>query len=279
MLQFKKTLFVSLFFFILALIFLVEALITPHLNYILPFVGYGGTFRYNNYTFFEKKISLYLLTYIIGIVSMMIMCIYRARKYQIRYWLAITVSILLAFFGCLGAKIMYILENYDYASQNKLTFGGMSFFGTLFFMLFIIPIIAIIFKKKPAEFLDYCTPAGLVMLTCVRFGCFLKGCCGGVTYWIMNRPIIVPVQLIECTLDILLLAFLFFIEEKKIYKGKLYFIFIGGYGMYRFFLEMLRNTPKTILLFSHGQCFSIICICIMCIALFTGKNKKLPNQK
>ncbi len=269
----KKTILFAIIFFVLTLVFTMEALFTKHLNYTLPFVGYGGTFKFHNFLF--CGLSLYIYAYIVGVIGMILMCIYRKDKYNISYIISIITAVLLALFGCLGAKVLYIIENYDYVANNGISFGGMSFFGTVLLMPIVISILGLCFKKKPCEFLDYCTPAGLVMLASVRFGCFLKGCCAGITFWVSERPVTVPVQLIECTFDVLLLAFIFDIENKEKYKGKLYFIFMGCYGLYRFFLELLRNTPKDILIFSHGQCFSILCIIISIAALsFNGVSTK-----
>lgn len=150
--------------------------------------------------------------------------------------------------------------------ENGISLNGVSFFGTVFFMLLVIPLMALALRKKPLEYLDYCTPAGLLMLVCIRVGCFMNGCCHGITIWIMQRPVILPSQLLECTLDLLLLDFLFRAEKRGTYKSSLYFLFMGGYGILRFVVEFTRDTPKDVIGLSHGQWFSICCIIICTVS-------------
>lgn len=264
-----KILYFILIYLILTFLFVFEAIITPHLNYALDFVDYGGTFRYQSFLIGSQTISLYWLAHFIGIICMILMCVYRAKKYLINNFLAILTAIFLAVFGYIGAKLLYIIENWNYFLKNGVSINGVSFFGTVFFIPIIIPIIGRIFKKDPKEYLDYCTPAGLVMLTCIRTGCFMNGCCRGITLWIFNRPVIIPAQLIECVLDLILLSIILQLETQQKYKGKLYIIFMGGYGILRFFVEFIRNTPKNIIFLSHAQLFSICCIVISFIALLT----------
>lgn len=265
----QKAWYYAVLYVLFVFIFLIEALVTPHLNYVIPFVDYGGTFKYPYLQIGEVSISLYWSAHIFGIICMMLMCFYRSKKYQISSNVAIITTFLLAVLGYVGAKILYIFENWKYTLQNGISLNGVSFFGTVFFMPPLIFIMALIFRKKPIEFLDYCTPAGLVMLTCIRTGCFMKGCCHGLTLWIFNRPIVLPSQLIECVLDLILLNIIFNFEKQEKYRGKLYVIFMGGYGILRFLVEFIRDTPKNTFHLSHGQWFSICCV-VICLTVFFG---------
>lgn len=258
-------------YFAISCFFFFEALLTPHLNYAFPFVGYGGTFRYHSIHLGSVSVSLYWLMHGVGVVGMVFMCLHRAPAFGISTPAAVVTAILLAVFGFIGAKILYILENWRHVMEHGISLGGVSFFGTVFFMPLVIPLMGLAFRKKPLEYLDYCTPAGLVMLTCIRTGCFLHGCCGGITFWAFERPVTLPSQLIECTLDLILLSLLLHLEQRK--KGQLYAIFMGGYGALRFFVEFLRNTPKNTLLLSHGQWFSICCM-VICAAVCLYNNRR-----
>lgn len=136
-------------------------------------------------------------------------------------------------------------------------------------------------KKKPFAFLDYCTPAGILMLISIRTGCFLKGCCHGLTFWVNSRPVIIPSQLIECALDLILLDTIFRLERKEKYKGKLYLFFMGGYGALRFFVEFIRDTPKDVFYLSHGQWFSILSmfLCGVGLMIFAHSNRSVGNKR
>ncbi len=263
---------ISVIFFIFILLFLIEAIITPHLNYTLPFVGYGGTFKYPVLQISGLSVSLYKTAMTVGIAFMILTCLYRAEKFQIKKIVAILTAIMLAIFGYIGAKILYIIENLNYIKAYGITSAGVSFFGTVFFMPIFITFMALLFKKKIIDFLDYCTPSGLVMLTCVRLGCFMNGCCHGKTIWLLNRPVTIPAQLIECLFDILLLEIILRLESHGFFKGKMYALFMGGYGIIRFGVEFIRDTPKNILHLSNGQWFSCYCLIICIIVLLLNKN-------
>ena len=261
----------------LTMFFFMEALFTPSLNYDFPFVGYGGTFLYSSFNLGRVSVSLYWLMHGVGIVGMIWMCLSRAKTFQVPRMVAVLTALLLAVFGFFGAKLLYILENWESVRQKGLSLGGVSFFGTVFFMPLIIPLMALVFRKKPLEYLDYCTPAGIIMLACIRTGCFLNGCCHGITMWFDSHPVVLPSQLIECTLDMLLLHFIFRMEQSGKTKGHLYALFMGGYGTIRFLVELTRATPKTILGLSHGQCFSLVCIFVFLLILLYNKQTTHKN--
>jgi phosphatidylglycerol:prolipoprotein diacylglycerol transferase len=265
---------IGVFYALFTLVFLVEALITPSLNYVLPFVSYGGTFRYAHVVLGPVKISMYWLMHGVGILGMIYTCLHRAEKFQLGKAAAVITAVLLAVFGFVGAKLLYLIENWDYVMEYGLSLGGVSFFGTVFFMPLVIPLMALVFHKKPSAFLDYCTPAGIVMLTSIRTGCFFRGCCNGVTLWALNRPITLPSQLVECTLDVFLLDMILRLEAKGKYQGKLYAAFMGGYGLLRFLVECMRDTSKNLLHLSHGQWFSVVCVLIGTVVLLGHRSRK-----
>lgn len=244
-----------------------DTLLSDHLSYILPFVSYGGTFKWAYLKMGSVKISLYWSTYVVGISFMIRICIVRRNCCNLNKTQAVLTAIMLVIAGFVGAKLLFVIENYKYIIENhiNLGMGGISYFGTVFFIPVIIPVISKILKVDKWEYLDYCTPAGLIMLACIRCGCYMRGCCHGITVWLGSKPFIFPVQLMECTMDLFLLdCLLRFEEEKKYQKGR-YIIFMGSYGIIRFLLEFLRDTPKDVLCLSNGQWFSGICIGILIV--------------
>lgn len=270
----KLKLLIVIYILIVAL-FLGEALFTPSLNYLFPFVGYGGTFRYGQFQVGNISLSLYWISYLIGFLCMLFMCIQRAEKYEFSKIIAIVTAFLLAIFGYIGAKILFVIENWDYVIEHGFSLNGISLFGTIFFMPLVISIFARVIKKRPLTFLDYCTPSGLIMIICLRTGCFMNSCCQGRTFYFYDRPVILPVQLFESILDLCLLYLITVLEKNNNYKGMLYVIFMLGYGVLRFFLEFFRNTPKNIMHLSNGQWFAICSICIGIIMLLVKRKKNI----
>lgn len=118
-------------------------------------------------------------------------------------------------------------------------------------------------------YLDFCAPTGMIMLACVRLGCFLQGCCQGIDLWIRSTQVILPTQLMEVTLDLFLADFILKLETGKRFEKGRYFVAMGMYGVIRFCLEFLRETARGVWIFSNGQIFSLIWIAVMAGYLWT----------
>ncbi len=258
--------YVAVFCLFITCLFLYDALFSRHLSYIFPFVSYGGTFKWKHLQIGNIKISLYWAAHILGILFMCIICTLRKDMCKLSTVKAIATGILLAILGFVGAKILFVIENIHYILQNNvgIGWGGVSFFGTVFFMPLVIPVMGKLMKVDALAYLDFCTPAGIIMLASIRCGCFMAGCCHGITIWVASNPLIFPTQLMECTLDLFLLDYILKLERRHKFDNGRYIIFMGGYGIIRFFIEFLRDTPKTIWFLSNGQWFSVSCILILC---------------
>ena len=286
----------SALMFIVILVFITQALSYKPGKYTFKLVGYAGSFNRKAVKADKWPIEPYWMMHILGIFGMCILSFVRRKEEGIKGWQAIMTGILLAVFGYIGAKILFVIENFKYVSKNGLELSGVSFFGTVFFMPLAIPIIKriLFIKAKDMEYMDYCTPDGLLMLACIRLGCFMNGCCRGMVVWKNDKPLMYPVQFIECTLDLILLGVILLPVTQKFFKKGLYFIFMGGYGFIRFFLEFYRNTSKTGNLFisendrqlqsdgelskilSNGQIFALVCMVVCCcyISFFMYRRRK-----
>ena len=286
---------ISVSIMLVALFFAKYALTHKPSDYKLSFIGYGGTFNRKKTGVDKWIIQPYWLMYIIGITGMCILCIFRRLEIEIKIWQAFSIGILLAVFGYLGAKGLYRIENYKYVKENGIKLSGTSFFGSVFIMLLAIPLIKRILLIKTGDllFMDFCTPAGVLMLACVRIGCFMNGCCRGIGRFINDKPLVYPVQLIESSLDFLILGILMSERVRIRFKNRLIFLFMISYGVVRYILEAYRNTSKTDNIFikrshasnlnelvpSNGQIFAIIsaAIGIVMLIVISRRNRGKAN--
>ncbi len=262
-----------------ALFFFLTAVFTAHLQYPFSFMTYGGTFAVHSIEIGSVSLSLYWFWQIVGIVCMTLLCLCRRRRYGIPAALAAFMGVILMIFGFIGAKLLYILENLQTVARNGLTLAGVSFYGTVFFLPAALLLTAVCIRKKPGQFLDYCTPAVPLMLACIRLGCFCNGCCGGITLWLGSRPIVVPVQLLECALDFATVYVLLCAEREEKWQGIRYVLFLGTYGSVRFLLEFLRTTEKDKLGLSNAQWFSLLCVAICMIVLLIRRRSDRKNTE
>lgn len=190
--------------------------------------------------------------------------LYISMKQRKRYEYSVTKSLMIPVLflvvAFIGGKLMYVIENFNTVKDNGIQLNGMSLFGAIFLFPIVTFAVCKFSKIDFAEMLDYCTPFGIILLACTRTGCFINGCCGAFTIWKDGNPIILPVQLMEVMLDLIILEICRYIENKKFKSGLVYPIFMILYGICRFGLEFLRKTEITILIFSNGQIFAAVCI-------------------
>ncbi len=269
-----RPLYLAVLLFLISIFFIYEAVTTENLAYDFEFIGYGGTYKYHDIKLLG--IPAYWFMMILGLIISIVVSFNQRKRYDIGKTKAIIIPLVFLLVSFLGGKLLYVLENLSSVTQNGIRLSGMSLFGAIFMVPLVITIVSGFKKEKIAQMLDYCTPFGIILLSCVRIGCFINGCCGATTIWNDINPIILPVQLIEVTFDLMILELCSYIENFNFKSGLMYPTFMISYGFCRFILEFLRKTPKEILFFSNGQLFAIACVILGMIFLkiFSKNNKK-----
>ena len=197
-----------------------------------------------------------------GAVGMGICLHQRKARFSLSVVQCVLFTILLTVVGFTGAKLLYILENIRDTIENGISLGGVSFFGSVFLIPLLMPLVGLLFRLKPGQTMDICGPCVAIMIGCMRVGCFLQGCCGGWVVQIGNLSFCWPTQAIDSIWDFSVLFWLLNLERENKGKNTLYALFMISYSAMRFLLEFLRDTSKDWLHLSHGQWFSIAAILI-----------------
>ena len=225
-------------------------------------------------TIFGVSVSTYRLAILVGVSSTVVLYCLRAKLYNLTYLKAISLSVVLATIGFLSSKGLYIIEHLPESLKNGFSVSGQSFFGILFF----VPIAAFILGRfwglNALESVDIGAPAIVLYMMFLRIGCMLNGCCGGIFIGSFQ----IPTQLIEALGNAVIFLQLSKAEGSDQYKGKIYPLLMISYGVFRFFLEFLRQTYTYLLGFSSGQVYSIISIIIGSIWLFYRRKNKLHEK-
>ena len=195
----------------------------------------------------------------VGAVAMLVLMLVRRHRYQLSIIQSIIYTLLLLVTGIAGAKLLYFFE------CGMQSFSGMSFFGAVYLVLLMMPLVGLIFKMTPLESLDASAPCVAVIVGFQRFGCYCAGCCGGIP--LGSSGMLWPTQLMEGFFDMAILTFILIAEVKGLAKGKGYPFFLMSYGVIRFIIEFVRDTSKDWLGLSHGQWFSMIGIGIALLML------------
>ncbi len=103
-------------------------------------------------------------------------------------------------------------------------------------------------------------PVGILL---GRVGCFVNGCClgrptagvfaardaHGISRW--------PAPLVEGAFQVVILAVILLLQRRGLLRDRLFFLYLTAYGVFRFFHEFMRDTPKIWLGLSGYQFISL----------------------
>ena len=157
--------------------------------------------------------------------------------------------------GILGARIAYVLANFDYylsAPQEiiRIDRGGQIYYGGFIGAALGVMVLARLRKQPLWSFADFVV-TGLPLGHAIgRFGCFLNGCCYGTVtdlpWRVFQRDVYRhPVQLYEMLFNLALYALLvaYFFRKKR--DGTVFALYLVVYAVGRFALEFLRGDERT----------------------------------
>lgn len=185
----------------------------------------------------------------------------------------------------IGARVAFVFLNLPYYLAEpwqifNLREGGLTLYGGLagavlagFWYL----------KRRgisPWCVADWLAPVLAVGIAIGRVGCLLNGCCygrltgkdWGLPVALVDREPRYPTQLFEAGGALLLALVLFWLDHRMArqpvrQEGDLFLIFLGGYGLLRFFVEVWRDTPRWWLGLSLGQWSSLILVIVVGMTL------------
>lgn len=227
----------------------------------------------------------------------------RAGKYNIPRPIIADLSFVVIVSSVIGGRVAYVIENFSYYLEKpgeifKVWEGGMILYGGIGLAV----LCGIIFLKKKhisiLAVMDVMAPSIALGLGFGRIGCFLNGCCfgkptslpWGVTFptdspagWAFTSPTCVhPTQIYEsiigfCLFGVLLLLEKRFFATKRQGSGYLFWILLGLYAIWRFFIDFVRYYESNAFVIgklTHGQVVSV-CILVGAIIaiLVIGKRK------
>lgn len=195
--------------------------------------------------------------------------------------------LLIFLMSIVGARLFHVIFSPESYQQTPLRIlalwdGGLSFQGGLIFGALTTYLLR--HRLVLRSFLD----AGALGLALGHFwgriGCFMAGCCWGKAHehWpgaiVLNRqsaaalhyhshahwpahqdlPPLIPVQAYEAAwLLVLFVIGFWFLSRQRLPRGGWFAIYLAGYGIGRFFLEMLRGDPGRGFVFRINGSFPI----------------------
>ncbi len=181
-------------------------------------------------------------------------------------------SILIGIAAVIGSRIACVIINWSYYSQNPISIvsrgGGLSFHGGLT-AGFLIGLWYVRRHKIPVGITaDLAAPYVALGYAITRIGCLLNGCCFGRVSdvpWALRASFLDnalrhPTQLYASIINLLFFGILLYLRDKKPFNGYVFVVYVGLYGVYRFFIEYFRESDIYIGPLTLGQVVSLVMV-------------------
>ena len=202
---------------------------------------------------------------------MMIPILIQMKWYNISLWKAPLFTVIITVSGILTTRMWYFAESGDV--------DGISYFGAVFLVPIIFIAVARIFRIPYKFTMDFCAPAGCVVLIIMKVQCLLTGCCGGRLLCTIadGTEIRFPSQIVELFNAFVIAVLLMMLSKYKGRRGTIYFWYMVMYGATRFLLNFFRETESVFLFMGFGSIWGLLSLTIGTFGLIHG-NESLRNN-
>lgn len=275
---------------------------------IFPKLGIDITINDTAFTLFGLEIKWYGLLITLGMLLAMIYCFSQMKKYGIDPDRAIDAVIGGIIGGLIGARAYYVIMQWeDYAGNWKSIFnirnGGLAIYGGIIGAVIVGGFVAKLRKVKLLPLLEVASMGFLLGQGIGRWGNFTNQeafgyntdnifgmSSGKIRDWIIsvNSDMSSPADLIAmnadkpvhpcflyesvwCLLGFVLLAI--FAKKIRKFDGQIFLMYLGWYGLERFFIEGLRTDSLMIGTMRVSQVLAAICFISSVILLVVILNK------
>ena len=246
------------------------------------------------FQFGSIKIYAYGFFIAVGFILALVFAVRKCRREGIPFENVVDLFFYTVLSAFLGARILFVLINFDDYRQNPLHIfrlweGGLVFYGGL------IPaaLVAFLYMRRHRlpvwKLADLISPLIALGLFFGRIGCFLAGCCYGKETslpWgvvfknpeslaLLNVPLH-PTQLYDAANGLAIFLFLNWMQKRKTFDGQIFWLFLFLYSITRFFIEIFRGDPRGFLfggLLSTSQAVGIVLAIFSLFMLFYMKEK------
>ena len=274
--------------------------IMNHMDIAFPNLGFYLNNVPDGFNIFGFRIALYGVIIGIGVMCGVLMAAYVARRENMDPDLVWDFAIYAIIFSIMGARVYYVIFEWDMYKDNPVSIfnlrnGGLAIYGAVIAAFLTLFIYTRVKKQSFLQLVDVCVP-GLVLGQAIgRWGNFTnREVFGGYTdnllamrlpydfSVIRERDItadikahiitvngmdyiqVHPTFLYECLWNLALLCLMLVYQKHKKFRGEIWLLYLGGYGLGRFWIEGIRTdqlylTGTTI---PVSQLLAIICVVV-----------------
>ena len=249
------------------------------------------------FTLGDFQVQAYGAMAAIGFLIAVGWCSYHGQKrgYPRNQMIDFCIACILA--AIVGARIGYVIVEWQNYINNPLEILNIRQGGLVWYTGLIGGFLGGTFYVRWKK-LDFWWMADVVMVSVCfshvlgRIGCYLYGCCYGMSlesnhplYWMAVRfpghtVDRLPIQLISSFSLLMICFMLIYLFSKNMRRGSVFVIYIGGYGLLRFILEFFRADPRGEFLglqISTSQGIGILAV-LSAITLWTLRPTEKPTE-
>ncbi len=188
------------------------------------------------------------------IVSLIFLC--SGRRYNVAIWKRELLALLAVAVGYVGCLLMKYVESR--------TFEGRSFYGTVFLLPLVMPLMARLMNAPKGWTMDASAVGVSYVSVLMKIVCYYDGCCGGklMGYDKYGWAVYFPSQIAESVAAFVIGTFLLILLIRRIGENRLYPLFMVIYGIARFILHCFRDTEPFWFGIPAGNIWSIVSVCV-----------------
>lgn len=226
-----------------------------------------------SFSIFGFPIALYGVLIVLGIMSGLFMAQYMAKKEKVNPDIVWDFFIYAVIFSIIGARIYYVIFFWDEYRNNLLEIfnlrkGGLAIYGAVIAAFITLYVFCRVKKQSFLELVDICVPGLILGQAIGRWGNFTnREVFGEYTdnLFAMRLPIdmvrdidisanvaahivdgtnyiqVHPTFLYESVWNLCLLFVMLLYRKHKKFKGEMWLLYLGGYGIGRFWIEGIRT--------------------------------------
>ena len=254
----------------------------------------------DGFSIFGFRIALYGVIIGIGVMCGVLMAAYVARRENMDPDLVWDFAIYAIIFSIMGARIYYVIFEWDMYRDNpagifNLRNGGLAIYGAVIAAFLTLFVYTRVKKQSFLQLVDVCVPGLILGQAIGRWGNFTnREVFGGYTdnLLAMRLPVdavrtrditeqlrvhiaegtnyiqVHPTFLYESLWNVALLCLMLAYHKHKKFRGEIWLLYLGGYGLGRFWIEGIRTdqlylTGTTV---PVSQLLAIICVVVAVVA-------------
>lgn len=252
------------------------------------------------FSVFGFQIALYGVIIGIGVLCGVLMAVHVAKKEGMDPDLIWDFAIYAIIFSIIGARLYYVIFEWDMYRTNPLSIlnlrnGGLAIYGAVIASFITLFVYTRIKKVSFLQMVDVCVPGLILGQAIGRWGNFTnREVFGGYTDNLVamrlpelavrarditpdvaahivegtNYIQVHPTFFYECLWNLLILCIMLVYQKHKKFNGEIWLIYLGGYGLGRFWIEGIRTDQLYIMgtTIPVSQLIAIICVAVAIVA-------------